>query len=188
MTIATNSSHDSNGYKTLFGYGHLRGKFLHSDMSGGKLHIDHFVRPEFLSELREQLITNQDILTQTPNTTLQRDLAPASRQCLWELHSGIMLRALENITDLTNLLPDTHCKSTRLLFPSGTGMPLAQWHDPSTKLDVALVLVILLDQGDAMLFTTPDAFSATSISSVALQVTYWKNNRAMHGNGTGANA
>lgn len=188
MTNASTPLHDISSYKTLFCYGHLRGHFLHANMSSGKLHIDQFIRPESLAELKTQLVGNQAILTQTPNTPLQRDLAPMSRQCLWELQSGIMLRALENVTGLNNLLPDTHCKATRLLLPpDDTSLSLAKWHDAITKLDVALVLVILLDQGDAILFTTPEALKSTAIDTAAFQITYWQNNRALRGNSTGAN-
>jgi len=188
MSSTASPLHDSNSYKTLFGYGHLRGHLLHSDMSSGKLHIDQFVRPEFIAPLEKNLLENREILTRTPNAVLQRDLAPICRQCLWELQSGIMLRALENVTDLNNLLPDTHCKATRLVLPPDSRLPIEHWHDASTKLDLALVLVILLDQGSAMLFTTPEAAHSASFNTAALQVSYWQNNRSLHGNNAGANA
>lgn len=98
-------------YKALFSYGHMRAAYLAADFpSNGLLQIAHFVRREHLDDLRNALISNQGIFSQQPNTLLQSQLSPICRQYLWELHSGIMIRLLENITGLTNLLPDTHCE------------------------------------------------------------------------------
>lgn len=174
---AQNKSHD-----TLVSYGHLREHHLDSDMGTGRLHIPHFLRPEYVAVIREQLLADHSILTTSPNTRLQTALSPVSRQCLWELQSGIMLRVLENITGLANLLPDTHCKQTRLLLPPTTQADIGNWHDPETGLAAVLVLLIRLDSGDAELCTRPDTLHKVAIGSAALQITYWHHDVAHEGN------
>ena len=176
MTLSKKSMHEIDDYEPLFSYGHLRGQYLNSAMTDGYLHIKQFVRPEHISILREQLVANKNILSSTSKKELQRKLTPVSRQCLWELHSGIMLRVVENITGLHNLLPDTYCKQTHLLPTSSEKITLNSWHDPSSCLDAALVLIIQLDSGNAELCNTAEALAKITTKNIALQVTYWQHN------------
>ena len=181
MTATRQPTHETSGYEALISYGHLRAHYLGSDITSGALHVNQFLRPEHLETLRESLLQDRAILLSADNALLQRELTPVSRQCLWELQSGIMLRVLENITGLHNLLPDTRCKQTRLLFPPS--LPgLDNWQDPDTRLDAALVLVIRLDRGDAEFCTTAQALAKVVAGSTAtLQVTYWQHNAAATG-------
>lgn len=160
--------------ESLFSYGHLRGHYLHSDMGSGLLHIDQFVRPEHVEALRAQLLAERDIFTTSPNTALQPQLSPLGRQCLWELQSGIMLRVLENITGLHHLLPDTHCRASTLLLPPATHAGLSEWRDAPTGLHAALVVVIALVDGSAVLCTRADTLASVAIGEGALQVAYWQ--------------
>ncbi|HSC75793.1 MAG TPA: hypothetical protein VLB90_06125 [Pseudomonadales bacterium] len=177
MTSSEQSTREVNSYESLFGYGHLRAHYLGSDMTTGSLHVTQFVRTEHLAILRDNLLIDRAILSHGSNTLLQRQITPVSRQCLWELQSGIMLRVLENITGLHNLLPDTHCKQTRLLLPPDT-TGLHQWHTPDTRLDVALVVVIQLDNGNAQLCTNAQSLDTTSTGNASLQVSYWQHHPA----------
>lgn len=175
MNATPPQDHDHSSYEPVFSYGHLRAHYLQSDMGSGSVHIRQFVRAEHLATLREHLLADRATLTTTPNTLLQVSLSAISCQCLWELQSGIMLRVLENISGLFNLLPDTHCKQTSLLLPPVTHAGIGQWHDPNTRLAAALVLVINLDNGDADLCVNADALSrVTTGSTSSLQVTYWQ--------------
>lgn len=176
MTLSKKSMHEIKSYEPLFNYGHLRGQYLNSVMTDGYLYIKQFVRPEHISTVREQLAADKNILSSTGKTELQRKLSPVSRQCLWELHSGIMLRVLENITGLHNLLPDTYCKQTHLLPASSEKITLNSWHDPSSGLDAALVLIIQTSGGDAEFCTTAEALAKITTDNFALQVTYWQHN------------
>lgn len=180
MTATAQPTYETSGYEALISYGHLRAHYLGSDITSGILHVNQFLRQEHLETLRESLLQDRAILISADNALLQRELNPVSRQCLWELQSGIMLRVLENITGLHNLLPDTRCKQTRLLF--STSMPgLDNWQDPDTRLDAALVLVIRLDQGDAEFCTTPQALAKVLTGNAAIQVTYWQHHAAVTG-------
>ena len=176
MTSSETPMYEIDNYKPLFSYGHLRGQYLNNVMTDGYLYITQFIRPEHISTLREQLVANKNILSSTSKTELQRKLSPVSRQCLWELHSGIMLRVLENITGLHNLLPDTYCKQTHLLPASSEKITLNSWHDPSSGLDAALVLIIQLDSGNAELCNTADALAKITTKNIALQAIYWQHN------------
>lgn len=181
MMPTENLMHRTGDYEPLFSYRYLRDQYLNSAMTDNYLHIKHFVRPEHISILCEQLIADKNILLSACNTELQRALSPVSRQCLWELHSGIMLRALENITGLHNLLPDTYCKQTRLLPSSSEKIALESWHDPDSCLDAALVLIIHLCSGDTEFCTTADALAKITTNSSALQITYWQHNTKTQG-------
>ncbi len=181
MTASKKLTHDTEDYEPLFSYGHLRGHYFNSVIADGHLCVKQFVRPEHISILREQLIANEYILSFTSNTELQRGLSPVSRQCLWELHSGIMLRVLENITGLQNLLPDTHCKQTRLLPTPSEKTVLNTWHDANSHLDAALVLIIQTSSGDADFCTTAEALAKITTNDLALQVTYWQHNMKIAG-------
>lgn len=155
-------------YKALFSYGHMRATYIDADFSSSDfLHIAHFVRHEYLNDLRNALTSNQDIFSQQPNTLLQSQLSPVSRQCLWELHSGIMIRLLENITGLANLLPDTHCKH------SGLNIFTHNNHDS------ALLLSICLSSGNAVLKklggNNKDHLSSANI----FHVSYWQHSASL---------
>lgn len=160
-------------YEPLFSYGQLRGHYLNSDMSKGLLHIGQFARPEHLALLRSSLSTDSNALTPSPDAASLLSLSPVSRQCLWELHSGIMLRVLENITGLFNLLPDTYCKQSRLLL-AGEKSGLGEWRDRSTGLSAVLVVVLQLDSGSADLCTSAEVLPLVKTESAALQITYWQ--------------
>ena len=176
MTPTNNAMHEIDNYEPLFSYGHLRGQYMNSVMADGYLHVKQFVRHEHISILREQLIADKHILSPASNAKLQRKLSPTSRQCLWELHSGIMLRVLENITGLHNLLPDTYCKKTHLILSSSKKIALNSWHDKSSCLDAALVLIIQLNSGNAEFCNTAEALAKTTADNAALQITYWQHN------------
>ena len=166
-------------HEVLFSYGHLRENYLNSSMESGKLLIKNFLRTGYLNFLNKELVKDYEILKKTPNTDFQISLSPISRQCLWELHSGIMIRVIENITNITNLLPDTHCKKSRLLLASSASSSnIESWHDSKTQQDVVIVLTIFLDSGDAIICTNQKTLSEIFIASNALQIVYWKQ---MHG-------
>lgn len=158
---------------TLFLYSRLREDYLNSDMQQGKIIINNFLRIDYLEALRKELVKDYKILSTTPNTKLQISLSPISRQCLWELHSGIMIRAIEKITNINNLLPDTHCKNSRLLLAL-SNPNIAQWEIPATQQEIAVVLIIFLDRGDAAIFTNKKSLAEIVITSNALQIIYWK--------------
>lgn len=175
MTSSEQNTPEANSHESLFGYGHLRAHYIGSNMANGFLHVTQFVRPEHLTTLRDNLLVDHAILSLGNNTLLQRQITPVSRQCLWELHSGIMLRVLENITGLQNLLPDTHCRATCLL--SNPENALANnWHEIHTGLRAALMLVIDIDSGDAIFCTNETALASIKIKDYALQATYWQYN------------
>ena len=160
-------------HETLFSYNHLRANYLNSDMRSGRLLIKRFLRIDYLKVLHKELVKDYEILKKTPNTDSQIFLSPISRQCLWELHSGIMIRVIENITSTINLLPDTHCKQSRLLLtPYKSG--ISSWHDTETQQEIAIVLTIFLDSGDAEMCTNHKTQSEALIKSNALQIVYWK--------------
>lgn len=184
MNATPPQDHDHSSYEPVFSYGHLRAHYLQSDMGSGSVHIRQFVRAEHLATVREHLLADRTILSATPNTRQQVFLSAISCQCLWELQSGIMLRVLENISGLFNLLPDTHCKQTSLLLPPVTRAGIGQWHDQDTRLAAALVLVINLDNGNADLCIQAEALSLVPTGSASLQVTYWQH----HGDTAGAQA
>lgn len=161
-------------YEPLFSYGHLRGRYAGSKLSAGMLAIPQFARPEHLATLREHLLKDQAIFTLQPNTRAQLGLSPVSRQCLWELHSGIMLRVLENITGIHHLLPDPHCRHSGFVL-TGQPIPLpSTWRDDATGLEAALVILLRLDNGEATLCTTPQAVRLSTVSSATLCMSYWQ--------------
>ncbi len=128
-------------HNAIFSYGSMRAAYVNSDFpSQGSLSITQFVRPEYSKELHKALIQDKAIFLQHPNTLQQNQLSPVSRQCLWELQSGIMIRLLENMTGITHLLPDTHCNY------SGLDMP-----DTCNTLKSALRVSICLITGDAVI-------------------------------------
>lgn len=172
MTALTAQS--MNDYEPLFGYGQLRGVYLNSDMSTGQLHIKQFVREEHVTLLREALLSDRHIFMKSPNTLQQAGLSPVSRQCLWELHSGIMLRVLENITGIHNLLPDTHCHSTELLPAPCTDCTGTAHETPTTGLVNAITILLLLDSGDALLCTDDQLLENIRCDSPVLRVSYWQ--------------
>jgi hypothetical protein len=139
-------------HENLFSYGTVRA--LHASdtpVATYEMHIPEFVRSDLLAGLRTALVADTQILTTTPNTTLQNFLSPLSRQCMWELHSGIMLRLLENITGIRNLLPDTHCRHSCLLPLEQALVQDTVKNDIETGLDISLVLLLCLDHGDAII-------------------------------------
>lgn len=179
-------SKPESSHENIFSYGTIRA--LHaSDTSGPQheLHIHEFVRHDMLPELRSALLGDTEILTTTPNTRMQNLLSPVSRQCLWELHSGIMLRLLENITCTKNLLPDTHCKKSRLLplqEALATSGGTVNTIDSETGLHVALELLLLLESGDAIIRNLDVPSNTGSVASGetdsdeeydVLKITYW---------------
>ena len=176
MIMTENSMYKTNDYEPLFSYRILRDQYLNSLMTDGHLCVKQFVRSKHVSSLYEQLLADRNILLSGHCVELQRALSPVSRQCLWELQSGIMLRALENITGLCNLLPDTYCKQTRFLPNSSGKIFLESWRDEKFCLDTVLVLIIQLHSGNAEFFTTTDALAKITISDPALQITYWQHN------------
>jgi hypothetical protein len=148
-------------HKALFSYGHMRATYANSDFCNSEsLLIQHFVRPEYLAALYNALMQDKGIFFEQPNTQQQAQLSPVSRQCLWELHSGIMIRLLENITGLTNLLPDTHCIHTGLRVAS-----------KSNLIGSALFLAIYLKNGSAILHRK-NHFQDNNDD--ILYVTYWQ--------------
>lgn len=174
MNTKPASSKEAERYEALFSYGHLRANYFGSNLGSGKLHVKRFLRPECLQALREDLIGNSVAFTRSPNTELQASLSPISRQCLWELHSGIMIRTIENITNACNLLPDTHCKKSKLLLSEADQPDIGNWLDPETRLGAALVLVLCLSSGDAFICTNPHALATVSTMPPSLQITYWQ--------------
>ncbi|HQQ63756.1 MAG TPA: hypothetical protein PLF22_09310 [Pseudomonadales bacterium] len=175
-------------HENLFSYGPVRA--LHAaatPVPGYELHVHEFIRRDVLLALRDALSADADILTTMPNTGLQNLLSPLTRQCLWELHSGIMLRLLENITGIKNLLPDTHCKQSCLL-PRGEAFaknPAAR--DSDTGLHASLVLLLLLDNGDAIIrnLSVPSSAGRTIGTDEAsadkknvMKIVYWTHQAA----------
>ncbi|MEZ5540398.1 MAG: hypothetical protein R3E63_10745 [Pseudomonadales bacterium] len=162
------SAEDS--HKALFSYGHMRAHYTGRGIdANNSLLIEQFIRPENLTNLREALLQDQAIFSECPNTYLQSHLSPISRQCLWELQSGIMIRLLENITLLDNLLPDTHCRYSFLSLKN------SKPYQSSNKNDAAatptLVLHIDLDSGGAKLIINTRQFP---LQENVLQFCYWQ--------------
>ena len=76
-----------------------------------------FLKPQYKEALATTVLQCRDILAY--GHTAQRGdhmpLAPSARQLLWELQSGMTLRALENASGLTNLFPDAHCAASGIV-------------------------------------------------------------------------
>lgn len=158
-------------FDPLFSYAHIRSHYLNSDLATGSLEINNFLRPEHRAICNSALLADRTIFTTRPNTLQQHLLSPISRQILWELHSGIMIRLLENITNLQNLLPDVHCRNSMLIFPNSDLSALKQ-HDEQTGLAAALVTIVYLDTGNAVLYTSKTAMNDHMANGSALYMTY----------------
>ena len=161
------SSHDN-----LFCYGQIRAAHASGSLAlQGKLHIKEFVRHDILTTLKDALLSDRETLTTNPNTSKQTSLSSPSRQCLWELHSGIMLRLLENITGTRNLLPDTHCKQSRLLQ---RGDPvISNMQDTDAGLQASLVLLIMLNTGAAIIANASNSTADIATDANTLKIVYW---------------
>ncbi len=164
------SAEDS--HKALFSYGHMRAHYTGRGFdTNGCLLIEQFIRPENLAGLSEALKHDRVIFSQCPNTQLQSQLSPIGRQCLWELQSGIMIRLLENITHLENLLPDTHCSESFFAVEDNSIPKSSQKNNGNTT--SALTLTICLNTGNATL-TYSSTANSQPLSGNTLQFCYWQ--------------
>jgi hypothetical protein len=161
-------------FETFFSYGHMRANYLGSGIKSGNLNIEMFIRPKYIFEIKKNIILDSKVFKECPNTYLQSTLSPISRQFLWEIQSGIMIRLLENITNETNLIPDTHCKQSKLEQNPTNKLRLENWHDPDTNLKAALVLGVSLDNGSAFICKNPSSLGRVSIDSPHIITTYWQ--------------
>lgn len=163
-------------YKALFSYGHMRATHLGQHLSESEqLVIDQFVRPEYLTALRDVLNHDHTIFSCHPNTLQQRYLSPLSRQCLWELHSGIMIRLLENITGLSNLLADTHCEYSGLAQTLASTASTHELPQPPVALPPTLTVSIDLASGSATLSRAGSAYLLPAVSpNGTLHACYWQ--------------
>lgn len=166
--------HINENFETFFSYGHIRAKYLGHGIKSGILNIEMFIRPEYIFEIKKHIILDSKILEACPNTHLQSTLSPISRQFLWEMQSGIMIRLLENITNITNIIPDTHCKKSKLEKNPINKLSIENWHDPDTNLKAALVIGVSLNNGNAFICTNPSSLGKVSIESPHIITTYWQ--------------
>lgn len=140
-------------FDVLFSYGQTRERYL---LPAGAMPVtckslEQLVRPEQLTALSKAIRQDSTLLTHAAaNNELQ--LSPVTRQCLWELHSGIFLRLLENISGHEHLLPDTHHHHAWLLA-AHQRLEITDWYDDTLKLPIALYACIGLDTGNALLIT-----------------------------------
>jgi hypothetical protein len=161
------NSTQETSHEPLFSYGYLRAHYIGTTISAHEcLAIKNFLRPEHRKATQTALTQDQSIFSTTPNTALQQQLSPISRQFLWELHSGIMLRLLENISGLANLLPDTHCQYSGFLSTTDTR---------PANTTIALILFININTGNATLYL-PHLQPQPNIQDTTnnLKISYWR--------------
>ena len=174
MIASEQTNEDSVGYEPIFSYGHLRANYTGSEINNGLLPVSQFVRKEHVAALHEALLLDKDNLA-TASAMAQRNITPVTRQCLWELQSGIMIRVLENITGLHNLLPDSRCKQSQIALASNaTALQLPVQKDPETGLTSALLVLIQLHTGNAYLCTSASKPDCIKSEGDTLCVTYWQ--------------
>jgi hypothetical protein len=155
---------------TLFAYGQTRERY---QLPAGSLPIAsrllrQLVRPEYITSLATALDSDRELLICHRPADSELSLSPITRQCLWELHSGIFLRLLENISGYSNLIPDTHCR--HLIFTQANQpLHLDNWHDTETNLQITAYLCIGLVSGDgSLLGRTAESFTpAEPVLSIA---------------------
>jgi hypothetical protein len=141
----------------LFSYGKIREQhaaraslITNNDISTAPVHIPQFVRPEFLQSWQNAISCDAPTMSKSLCAETQLALSPISRQSIWELQSGIMLRLLETITGKQGLLPDGHGIFSRFWQPPVIHCGPANWHDSDTGLQGAINLLLLLN-GDALI-------------------------------------
>lgn len=140
-------------FDQLFTYGQTREHY--AVKPGERINTEReilaLVRPEHLATLREAVFHDRAILDNCSGRQWQLRLSPVTRQCLWEMHSGIFLRLLENITGYTQLLPDAKCHFLKLHSQIASTVTTENRQDPETGLPVILYLFLGLDSGNAIL-------------------------------------
>lgn len=171
--MMTSPATPSGSLEQLFAYGQTRERYLMKEGEPRRAtqHIQQFVRHEHLDTLRQALLRDKALLQQKTTPEWQLGLSPISRQCLWELHSGILIRLLENISGQTQLLPDAQCRHLSLMDITSGPVSVDSWHDTVSDLPIALYVFIGLDTGEAILY--PDKQHAITLNEPTLQVAYY---------------
>lgn len=166
-------------HEPIFSYGRLRSEYTQAPafQTSGFLEVPLFIRPEALAVTQAALQKDQPIFQETPNTTLQVNLSHTSRQFLWELHSGIMIRTLENITNLQNMLPDTHCHYSNFVTTD------ARTYNKHTTNGIAienicLYLFINIKNGSAILQSKKHTRAHSTYQGDTIKICYWENKAA----------
>ncbi len=165
----------STTHEPLFSYGRLRSEHTNADIfkNSGILEVLSFIRPEALAVTQAALQKDQLIFQETPNTTLQVNLSQTSRQFLWELHSGIMIRTLENITNIQNMLPDTHCHYSHFV-----NLDTHTYEKRTAGINIeniCLYLFINLKNGEAILQSPKNTQTKSIYQSNLIKICYWQN-------------
>lgn len=178
--MMSSTSAPSTTLEQIFAYGQTRERY---GMKEGEprrplQHIQHFVRHEHANTLKHALLHDKDHFRNDHIAALEKAdlhwqlaISPISRQCVWELHSGILIRLLENITGLTQLVPDAQCRYLQLLDTTNQSLVPVNWHDEATNLPIVLYVFIGLDSGAAML--CPDKNQEIILAEPTLQVAYF---------------
>lgn len=162
----------ANAPHLLFAYGGLRERYDTQDASHAPVRLEGFVHPDNVAPWWEAIRHDQAILSRAPNTQWQGELSPLSRQALWELHSGIMLRLLEHLAGMSHLLPDTHGHASTPL--DGSRPPPAWEAHPAWHIPRALMLWLQPD-GTALLASSVQAATlAAGQAPEAWQLTYYR--------------
>ena len=157
-------------FHTLFSYGATRERYL---LPPGAVPIhckalEQLVRPEQLAALSTAIRQDAHLFVRGIDNN-ERLLSPVTRQCLWELHSGIFLRLLENISGHEQLLPDSRHHHLLMMGTHQT-LSTAHWQDTHLHLPIALYLCIGLDTGNAMLVTA--SASSVTVAEPTLGIAY----------------
>ncbi|HNE26180.1 MAG TPA: hypothetical protein PLH12_03460 [Pseudomonadales bacterium] len=173
--MTTNNLKLLTAHEPLFSYGRLRSEHTNADAfkNSGILKILSFIRPEALAVTQAALQKDQLIFQKTPNTTLQVNLSIISRQFLWELHSGIMIRTLENITNMRNMLPDTHCHYSH--FVNADTHTYEKQTIGINIENICLYLFINLENGEAILQSTKNTQTKSIHQGNSVKICYWQN-------------
>ncbi len=148
----------TNTLEMIFTYGRTRDLYAmkeHEPLRTFQV-IDQLIRPEYLPVVRNALLADQALIENKSDNQWQLALSPVSRQCVWELHCGIMIRLLETVSGLTHLLADAQCQHMRLIEPPEQRWSTTNWHDTKTELPIALYLLLGIRSGSAILCTEPD--------------------------------
>ena len=113
--------------------------------------LQQFVKHEHISDLKQAILGDSTVLNEKQDAQWQLQLCPISRQYLWELHSGILIRLIENISGHTHLLPDAQCHYLAVHLDSDNNVLNTLQTDNNTGLPVCLNLYIGLLSGNAIL-------------------------------------
>jgi hypothetical protein len=137
----------------IFTYGQTRERYAMQENEPPRHFqtIQQFVKHEHLPDLKQSILGDSSVLNGNKDVQWQLQLRPISRQCLWELHSGILIRLIENISGHTHLVPDAQCRYLAIHVASDNSVLNTLQTDNNTGLPVCLNLYIGLLSGSAIL-------------------------------------